>query len=304
MTEQHDAAWKDFWADQGGTARRTTGCLPERWHGIEEVQRGVWQGFAASLPRGAALLDLATGNGKVMGWCLAKRRDLKPVGVDLAPHVPQPPRGAKVRPGTAMEKLPFPDGKFAAVVSQFGFEYGDVAQVAREIARVLTPDGVVALMTHRIDGPILAYNRQRREQIRWVLEEKDLPAIAKRGLALRGMGLGPVPPPVAEAPAEGARLYGSDSAAWEIAEAIRRCLAMGARDHPANVAGLIDTIVAKARNEVGRIDSLEQACQTTDDADGLESALLGAGLKEISVTAVDEARSDRAFADFRIIRRN
>lgn len=61
-----------------------------------------------------------------------------------------------------MESLPFRDGEFAAVISQLGFEYGEVAKVAAEAARVLAPAGKVGLMVHRGDGPILEHSLARR----------------------------------------------------------------------------------------------------------------------------------------------
>jgi SAM-dependent methyltransferase len=301
MSARDAKAWGDFWAQnqQGGGG----GCLPSGWERIDGAQRAVWSGFAKRLPQGARLLDLATGDGRVMEWLLKARRDLKPVGVDLAPELPDPPRGTKVRAGVAMEHLPFPDGRFDAATSQFGFEYGDIDAAAGEIARVLRPGGLAGLMSHRGDGPILEHNLRRREAIRWALEERDLVATAKRSLQL-GMGIGAGPPPlIAAAPAEGARRFGQGSAAWEIAEAVRRTLVLGARDHPANVARVLDTIAARAANELGRIASLEAACGQADDVVRITAAFASAGLEQLEQSEVAEQGSTRPFATFRLLRR-
>ena len=72
-------AWGDFWAgqtDQGGG-----GCLAGRWRIIDEAQRRAWQEFARLLPANANVLDLATGDGRVMGWLLGARKGLKLQGV-------------------------------------------------------------------------------------------------------------------------------------------------------------------------------------------------------------------------------
>ena len=298
----HSDAWGAFWsANRDGG--QDGGCLPARWQPIDTAQRKVWGSFARRLPKGARVLDLATGDGRVMGWLLKARGDLKLVGVDLAPELPPPSRGTKVKPGVAMERLPFPDGRFGAVVSQFGFEYGDVAAAARELGRVVRPGGSVGLMMHRGDGPILSHNLARAEQIGWALDERRLAAEATRALAARAHGLAVVPQSIAAAPAEGARLFGQGSAGWEIAEAIRRCLVMGARDHPANVARLIDTIVARAGNERGRIASLEAACATADDHAALAATFEAVRLDEISVEDVTEAETGKPFATFRTLRR-
>ncbi|MXO89481.1 class I SAM-dependent methyltransferase [Pontixanthobacter aquaemixtae] len=302
MSSSHDKAWSDFWA-QNTQSGQDGGCLPAKYQGIDAAQRAVWHGFAKSLPRKAALLDIATGDGRVMRWILGKRPDLKPVGVDMAPELPAPPKGTKVRGGVRMEELPFPDDKFDAVTSQFGFEYGDLSAAATEIARVLRPEGSIGLITHRIDGPILAHNVARREQILWAIEEHDLVAVAKGNLKLRASGLQTVSSKIMQAPAAGAARFGQGSAAWEIAEAVRQTLALSTRDHPDNVSRLLDTIRDHALNEIGRINSLEAACKQTADAAGFAEAIDVGGLEQVSVDALIDNVSTKPFADFRLLRK-
>ncbi|GAA4051648.1 class I SAM-dependent methyltransferase [Parerythrobacter jejuensis] len=300
MSSASERAWGDFWAQQGGQGGG--GCLPEGYRSIDAVQQSAWRDFAKRLPRGCALLDLATGDGRVMAWLMGTRRDLKPTGVDLAPQLPPAPRGAKVKAGVAMEALPFPDGRFNAVTSQFGFEYGNVAQIAAEIARVAKPGALIGLMSHRLDGPILAHNAARREQLYWALVEKDVVGIAKRSLALRQAGLAPMPPEIPQTVAEGQKRFGPQSVGWEIAEAVRRTLIMGARDHPANIAATLDTIAGRAANEIGRIDSLESACRTTADQAGLDAAFEGARLDLLEKTELRDRDEAIPFADFRVLK--
>jgi SAM-dependent methyltransferase len=275
--------------------------LPAGSAGFVRVQQRVWQEFSRQLPRGGRVLDIATGDGRVMGWMVKSRRDLKLLGVDLAPQLPEPPRGTKLRTGVAMENLPFPDGRFAAVTSQFGFEYGTTAQSARQICRVIAPGGFVGLMTHRKDGPILAQNLSRRDQILWALNDRDLIKIAKNSLQLRASGLATIPSAIDAAPQEGAVLHGPRSAAWEIAEAIRQTLVLGMRDHPANVARTIDIIAHKANNELGRIASLESACARIAAIDDFDRAIEAGGLTQCSIRPVHESDGGPAFADFRML---
>ncbi len=295
--QSHKRSWTDFWADNA--AQGGGGCLPSKWLAIDRVQGRIWKDFAERLPRRPRLLDLATGDGRVMRWILEARRDARPVGVDLASTLPPPPAGAKIRTGVAMEELPFPAAGFAAVTSQFGFEYGETEQVAAEAARVLAADGEVALMTHRIDGPILAHNRARRDAIRWAVEHKQLIELARQSLSLRAAGITTIPPAVAAAPEEGTRLFGKGSAAWEIAEAIRQTLVLGRNDSPAQVARLIEAIAAKARNELGRIDSLEAACETTADDIAFREAIAAAGLEQNEIEPLAAGEDQPPFADFR-----
>lgn len=305
MVNTSHAAWNEFWALNKGSGQ-DGGCLPSGYQGINGAQAKIWTEFAAALPKKARVLDMATGDGRVMGWLLGARRDLKVGGCDMAPVLPEPPRGTKVKPGVKMEALPYPDRQFSCVTSQFGFEYGETQKVAKEAARVLRDDGILAILTHRQDGPILAHNVKRRAQIKWVIEEQGLPELAKRSLQLR-MGVmngGPaiIPQAISEAPAKGAAIHGPQSAAWEIAEAIRQSLVMGARDHPANVARLIDTIVSRANNELGRINSLEAACANTADDAAFDAALAHAGFEQTGMELVLESGQSAPFADFRTYR--
>lgn len=292
--------WGDFWAGTEGAVGG--GCLPTRWDGIEGPQRQAWQEFAGQLPQAARVLDLATGDGRVMGWLLGVRRDLKPVGVDLASRIPSPPKGSRSLGGIAMEKLPFGDSSQDAITSQFGFEYGDAADVLRQIERVLKAGGRVGLMTHRLDGPILEHNQSRREGISWVMGEIDLVAKARASLALRALVPG-VPSTIRTAPEEAKRRFGAGSAGWELAEAVVQTLTLGSNDHPHNVLGLLDTLEAKARNEVGRIDSLERACNAVADRDALEQGFGDARLHVVSHRLVKEGGGGRAFADMWTLRK-
>ncbi|MXO84635.1 methyltransferase domain-containing protein [Altererythrobacter aurantiacus] len=294
-------AWDDFWQQNAG-GKGQGGCLPEGDDALDRVQKEVWSRFARTLRKGARLLDLATGDGRVMRWLVAARRDVKPVGCDRAPELPEAPRGTKMRAGVSLEDLPFRDGQFAAVTSQFGFEYAEPQTAARELARVLANDGVAALLTHRQDGAILEHNLARREAIRWALEERAAVEVGKRHLGLRSVGIGGAPATLSDIAQEGAKQFGPRSPAWEIPEAVRQTLTLGARDHPANVGAMLNTIAAKARNELARIASLEAACARTANAEAFEGALAEAGLTQLSIEELCVRSEDKLFGDFRILR--
>jgi len=288
-------AWGDFWAkNSGGDAN---GCLPERWAAIEDAQREAWLDFIANLPNGAHILDLATGDGRVLRWMHEGRSGLILQGIDLAPELPTAPEGTTTRGGVAMEELPFEDDCFDAVVSQFGFEYGDVAKVAAEISRVLKPQGRVGLMVHRGDGPILEHNKARMDAIHWALEEKNVGGTVIRALNTPGAGV-PVAAQVAAAFAKlGAANFGASSPAWEIPEAIRRACQMGPGGDMQPILDTIGAITAQAENEMGRISSLARACATADDRAGLVGAFEAHGHTLSASDAVAEP-SGRALADF------
>lgn len=297
MSQSDRKAWGDFWARQSG--RSEGGCLPYRWKGIDSVQQEAWRGFAKGLPDRAKVLDLATGDGRVMVWLRQERPDLELIGVDLAPQLPPAPEGTTVHAAIAMEDLPFEDDTFDAVVSQFGFEYGDIASVTAEISRVVKSQGKVALMMHRLDGPILAHNRNRRMQIGWALERKDVIGIAKRSLEHRSTSGPFVPVEISQAVQEGAHRFGSESAAWEIPEAVRRTLLAPSNVPTKLIEAALDKITEQAANEIGRITSLEAACKVAADEAALARAFADADVKQVSVELLAEEAGTPGFADFR-----
>ena len=289
-------AWGDFWA-ANASGGSEGGCLPQRWAAIEQAQQAVWHGFIADLPQGGRVLDLATGDGRVLGWMRADRGDLDLTGIDLAPALPAPPNGTTTRGGIAMEDLPFSADEFAAVVSQFGFEYGDVGQVAAEIARVLAPEGRVGLMVHRGDGPILEHNLRRRAAIDWVLGEQKLVSILETALASPQGGPDVAAQVAAAIAMLGANRFGEDSPAWEIPEALRRAMVLGAAAGRESIIATMREIEQRAENEIGRINSLERACATADARDAIIAGFAAVGL---SLRAQDDVRepSGRALATF------
>lgn len=295
MSDDPGDAWGAFWAQQPG------GCLPQGQGSIGAIQEAVWRRFAAILPLGARVLDLATGDGRVMGWMHGERADLELEGIDLAPALPPPPAGTRSRGGVAMEALPFADRVFEAVVSQFGFEYGQVAQAAAELARVLKPGGTVGLMLHRLDGPVVAHNRQRRSEIRWATERYDIIGIVRSALGQAEGGHSQLPSTLAYALQESVQRFGRTSPAWEISEAARRILAQGPRRPPEELHAALDRLEEGARGEVARIDALERAAMVGADQASLDAIFAALSLKSRSAALLRESDAIPPFAEMRIL---
>lgn len=291
--------WDAFWAQNarapGGVSADGGGCLPQRWAAIEDAQRGAWANFVAPLPQDARLLDLATGDGRVLRWIQELRKDLVLTGTDLAPQLPPAPTGIAIQAGVAMEQLPFDDASFDAVTSQFGFEYGETDKVVAEISRVLAPSGQVGLMMHRGDGPILEHNSKRRDEIDWVLGSAEVMRRVRKKIKKQAE-LASIVNMAAKIADEGAKRFGENSPGWEIAEAVRRTLVMGARSGVQSVLDTLKAIESQAQNEIGRISSLENACATADNREAIIAAFANHKIVERNTQDVCEP-SGRAFAD-------
>ena len=107
----------------------------------------------AHVRAGQRVLDVATGTGVVA--LSAARLGAEVTGLDLSPALLERARdnaglaevAVTFQEGDA-EALPFPDGSFDGVLSQFGHMFAPRADVAtREILRVLRPGGTVAFST-------------------------------------------------------------------------------------------------------------------------------------------------------------
>ena len=276
--EAQKKAWSDYWSGKSGDGQGG-GCLPRALAEIHAAQAEVWHAFARAMPRKARMLDLASGDGAVMRYMLAVRRDLKPMGVDSANGLPPPPDGAKLKPGMNIEALPFNNGSFDGITSQFGIEYSDTQPSSAEVARLLKPEGRFAAIIHRADGPILAHNLPRRAGLQWVLDQNDLIGKARNYVRSRAMLRAPVPPLFHEKPTQAELEFGTASTAWELSQAIYNTLYGGQHRPNAQVLSILQELEIKAQNEIGRITALENAVRSETQFSELCDIIKGHGLQ-------------------------
>ncbi|MDX2476421.1 MAG: class I SAM-dependent methyltransferase [Gammaproteobacteria bacterium] len=143
----------------------------------------IWDEHVDTLPDEARMIDLATGNGTVALICAArasaKKKQLKIDAVDSAGIDPAACLSDRkhllssivFHDKTRLEALPFRDGTFHSVVSQFGFEYACEMRAAAEVARVLIPSGHLCLVIHAKSGAVARDIDLRLRRMHEVLAE-------------------------------------------------------------------------------------------------------------------------------------
>jgi len=157
--------WSDYW--RSGRTEVMTVQTPA---GPVAFDTGpIWTEWFAAFESGAALLDLATGNGQVAAHAsraaAENGRSFAITGVDYAEVEAAGavlPADCRLMGGVALEQLPFPAAAFDGASSQFGIEYADTRAALQELARVLKPGGRVLMMIHHADSVI---TRQTADQI-------------------------------------------------------------------------------------------------------------------------------------------
>ena len=84
------------------------------------------------------------------------------------------------RGGTNVEALPFGDGGFDAVVSQYGIEYSDLSRALPEAVRMVAPGGRIRFVVHAADGVVAHSSKAVIADADLLLGEIDLPGHAAR----------------------------------------------------------------------------------------------------------------------------
>jgi SAM-dependent methyltransferase len=284
--------WADYWARPGA---REGGCLPDGGDEVRPALELVWQEFARGLPPKARLLDLATGDGAVLKMVRAVRGDLSLTGVDSAPTLPAAPPGIQLRAGVAMEKLPFADASFEAVTSQFGLEYGEVAAIAEEAARVLKPAGRLRAAVHHKGGAIAHHNAERRKALLWAVEESGVLERARRLAAARRAAPLPTPSSFRAAVEQAGRLFPGQTVAAEFAMAVVNTLDMGVSRPPRESLEIFDILEARARGELGRLDALAAAAMDDEQIAILARRLRAAGFQAAQPRPLAQPPSQTVF---------
>ena len=285
--------WDRFWSGESASGG---GCLPMRDDLVERVQRNAWHEFATQLPRGAKVIDLATGDGRVLAWIIDKRRDLKPVGIDRAKQLPPAPRGIRLRGGISIENTPFADASFDAATSQFGIEYGDVEAASAELLRLLRRGGRFRLLIHHSSGPIVRHNLARAEGLKWASRESGALDKAENFARARAVAALPTPASFRDLPGEARARFGSGSGAEEFSVALLQTLELSRGAPPREVLAAIVELRQSAADELARIAALAAAAADSAKAEHIAALLRRGGAAVETPSEIPQGAGSVPFA--------
>lgn len=143
-----------------------------------------WKSIFSGLETGARVLDLATGNGALPRLLFqhGAGRELHCDAVDVAdvhpPWIDELAQGPRSRlcfhGGVRVEQLPFDDGRFALVCSQYGIEYASREPALRELVRVTQAGGRAVLVMHHVESRPVQVARAELEHLDWLLGSAGL----------------------------------------------------------------------------------------------------------------------------------
>ncbi len=257
--------WSRYWA------RETSGaCLPGAPPAVQNALIGVWRALAGELPGAARVLDVAAGGGAVLKLLL-QRTGVIGTGIDYADVGPAA-AALGVRGGIDAHALPFGDGGFDAVVSQFGLEYCGAAAWA-EAVRVLAPGGRLLLLCHHRDSGAVLHNGRRLAAMR-AMADAGLFALSDGLAAGRGED-----PALAAAVRAAMAAHAGQSVVQELPAALVHWARAGRRD-------AVAAIRVEAEAEMARLTAMQAAAL---DADAVAQRLqwLAPLRAEASVLAAD-----------------
>jgi SAM-dependent methyltransferase len=178
------AVWTRHWA--GGSPHSCAGSYGDTYGGAIAA---FWQSVLKQTAAGSRILDLATGAGALPRLFFEQRPDLV-LSIDAVDLVESTPRWLDTLPsaqarsirfhtGTPLENLPFADGEFDLVVSQYGLEYARRPEAIDELRRVRAGRGRTALVLHHADARPVRLAAVEVGHIEWLRAGDGLIAAAR-----------------------------------------------------------------------------------------------------------------------------
>jgi SAM-dependent methyltransferase len=276
--------WDHYWR-----SGQTHSCF---YGGRPTVTDSTWVSFLTALPAGARILDLACGAGALARLVVASGKAFDVVGVDYASSIGPIP-GVRLITGVAIEALPFSDESFDAVISQFGFEYADAPRAAVESTRVLAPGGCVALLVHAREGPPLKDLNDRATRAARLITPDGMVAL------MRGLGAAAAAGTPTAALERAARKAHRAALSGELDETTRwaldfagEVLSCWKRFEPAYLVDNAATLAAELTSYCTRLEAMVAAALSVSDARILAARFAALGLVMAEVAPVNAPGGD------------
>lgn len=294
--------WSRYWSSGA-----LHSCATSYAGNYEGPVADFWHRCFDSLPSGACVLDIATGNGPVPQLLFARLGTLgiRCEAIDLADISPswpaQLPAGQRDRlrfhGGVGAESLPFAANTFDLVTSQYGLEYSRLDLALPELARVLRPSGALSCVLHHAQALTVRLACEELRHIDWIL---------RRG-GLLDLGTAMAVPLQQASTAQGRASLAQDTAMNELRERFNACqdeaqnriaasacpdvihearaalaaaLAEAARGRAATACGHIGSYCGVLGDAALRLHELRDCALGEDDM-----AALRAGLDSVGITA-------------------
>lgn len=156
-----DQGWADYWQHDGDSGEVFVNSKGERHPALAEFWNAAFEGIAAD----AAVIDIASGAGSVFAH-LPEGHGLQLFAADIAQEA-LASLSNRIAGVTTMlcsaTAVPYGDGRFDLVVSQFGIEYAGI-DAFTEAARLVAPRGRLVGLCHVEDGYIDSNNRAQLDE--------------------------------------------------------------------------------------------------------------------------------------------
>ncbi|MEP4145900.1 MAG: class I SAM-dependent methyltransferase [Halioglobus sp.] len=180
MNDKHTGDWDTYWRGTHDNAAHREGG-PQ-----EEVLARFWSKvFSSPAAKTSNMLDIACGNGAVTGHAItnAVNADLFCTDYSYSAMIELRKRHLMANCAVAdAAQLPWADGSFGLVVSQFGLEYAG-SDALLEAARLVAPGGCLAVVVHLHGGGIYRECDENKEVVDAIADTRLL-ALAR--LAFKG----------------------------------------------------------------------------------------------------------------------
>lgn len=286
-------AWSDYW--KSGALHSCIGSYAGNYGGAVEE---FWNSVFGRLHEDSTVLDIATGNGALPKLLLDGFPDrfARVDAVDysmVAPTWYDPEKMGRIafHPNVAMERLPFDNGRFDAVISQYGLEYGRREESLEECLRVAKESAIFAFILHHADGVLVRVAEQEVAHIDRLL--------ASDGLVSAAMGIVPCLEAIRKDPSAGSDAEALKCRASYNASMSRLAAAIDASDVP--------DLLLESRERVHALVASAGAVEVETVLEELRAyreALVGARLRsaEMASSALDAQQAHAIEAYFKRVR--